>query len=138
MQPDSQFQPLGVAWAANPFSSFIFILLRQLQAYLGLESGQRNQGDSLVLAHISFGLPIWHSGKESANQCRRRGFDPLVQKIPCRRKWQPIPVFLPGKFHGQNNLVGCSSWGCKGLGMIEHAHTHAHTSLSWSSLYQWW
>ena len=23
-----------------------------------------------------------------------------VKKIPWRRKWQPIPVLLPGKFHG--------------------------------------
>ena len=28
------------------------------------------------------------------------GFDPWVGKIPWRRKWQPPPVFLPGKFHG--------------------------------------
>ena len=27
-------------------------------------------------------------------------------KIPWRRKWQPIPVFLPGKSHGQRSLVG--------------------------------
>ena len=25
-----------------------------------------------------------------------------------RRKWQPAPVFLPGKAHGQRSLVGCS------------------------------
>ena len=24
------------------------------------------------------------------------------------RKWQPTPIFLPGKFHGQRNLVGYS------------------------------
>ena len=29
-----------------------------------------------------------------------------VGKIPCRRKWQPTPVFLPGKSHGQRSLVG--------------------------------
>ena len=28
-----------------------------------------------------------------------------------RRKWQPTPVFLPGKVHGQRSLVGCSPWG---------------------------
>ena len=35
--------------------------------------------------------------KESACQCRRRGFDPWVGKIPWKRKWQPTLVFLPGK-----------------------------------------
>ena len=29
-----------------------------------------------------------------------------VGKIPWRRKWQPTPVFLPGKSHGQRSLVG--------------------------------
>ena len=33
-----------------------------------------------------------------------------VGKIPRRRKWQPIPVFLPGKSHGQRSLVGYSLW----------------------------
>ena len=33
--------------------------------------------------------------------------------IPWRRKWQPIPVCLPGKSHGQRSLVGYSLWGHK-------------------------
>ena len=28
-----------------------------------------------------------------------------------RRKWQPTPVLLPGKFHGWRNLIGYSPWG---------------------------
>ena len=27
--------------------------------------------------------------------------------------WQPTPVLLPGKSHGQRSLVGCSLWGHK-------------------------
>ena len=38
---------------------------------------------------------------------------PGLGRPPCRRKWQPTPVFLPGKSHGQKNLVGYSSWDCK-------------------------
>ena len=41
------------------------------------------------------------------------GFDPCVGKIPWRRKWQPIPVFLPEESHGQRSLVGYSPWGHK-------------------------
>ena len=26
------------------------------------------------------------------------------------RKWQPTPVFLPGKFHGQSTLQGGGAW----------------------------
>ena len=35
----------------------------------------------------------------------------LDQKVPWRRNWQPTPVFLPGKSHGQRSLVGYSLWG---------------------------
>ena len=59
------------------------------------------------------GLSWWLSGKESACQCGKCEFDPWVRKIPWRRKWQPTPVLLPGKFHGQRSLVGSSPWGRK-------------------------
>ena len=35
--------------------------------------------------------------KESTCNVGDLGFDPWVGKIPWRRKWQPTPVFLPGK-----------------------------------------
>ena len=35
----------------------------------------------------------------------------FLPTIPWRRKWQPIPVFLPGEFHGQRSLAGYSPWG---------------------------
>ena len=40
------------------------------------------------------------------------------------RKWQPNPVFLPGKSHGWRSLVGCSPWGHWGLDMTEQLHFH--------------
>ena len=58
-------------------------------------------------------LPRWLIGKEFACQWRRCGFDPWVGKIPWRRKWQPIPVFVLGKSHAQRSRAGCSPWGCK-------------------------
>jgi len=38
----------------------------------------------------------------------RCAFEPRIGKIPWRRAWQPTPVFLPGKSHGQRSLVGYS------------------------------
>ena len=38
--------------------------------------------------------------------------------------WQPTPVILPVKFHGQRSLVGCSPWGRKELDTTGHARTH--------------
>ena len=40
-----------------------------------------------------------------------------IRVVLWRRKWQPTPVFLPGKFHGQRSLLGCNPWGCKELDM---------------------
>ena len=71
------------------------------------------------------GLPWWSGGKDSACQCRRHKrcrFNPWVRKIPWSRKWQPSPVSLPGKSHGQRSLVGYSPWSHKELDMTEHMH----------------
>jgi len=38
---------------------------------------------------------------------------------PWRRKWQPTPVFLPGKSHGWRSMTGYSPWGGKELNMTE-------------------
>ena len=65
------------------------------------------------------GLPWWLSGKEPACQCRRREFDLWFGKIPCRCKWLPTPVFLPGKSHEQGSLVGYSPWGHKESDMTQ-------------------
>ena len=61
--------------------------------------------------------------------------DPLAETMAThsnilswRMEWQPIPVFLPGKSHGQRNLAGYSPWGRKGLDTTERLSL-AH---SWS------
>ena len=41
----------------------------------------------------------------NAGDIKRHGFNPWVRKSPWRRAWQPTPVFLPGKFHGQRSLT---------------------------------
>ena len=75
------------------------------------------------------GFPRQCSVKEPSCQCRghkRCGFDPWVGKVPWRRKWQPSPVFLPGKSHGQRSLVGPSSWGCRVR--LDWATEHPHNA----------
>ena len=44
-------------------------------------------------------------------QGRRPGFDPWLGKIPWRREWLPISVFLPGEFHrgARQATVGLSA-----------------------------
>ena len=48
----------------------------------------------------------------------------LVGKVHWRRKRQPIPVFLPGKSHGQRSLVGYSPWGHKESDTTAQVMTH--------------
>ena len=43
----------------------------------------------------------------------------LGQEDPLGRKWQPIPVLLPGESHGGRSLVGYSPWGRKELNRTE-------------------
>ena len=81
------------------------------------------------------GLPRWHSGKESACQCRRfkrLGFDPWIEKIPWRGAWQPTPVFWPGKFPDRggwwatvHGVTNSSTW----------LRSWAHTQMHWAHSY---
>ena len=84
-------------------------------------------------------LPKWHSGKESSCQCRRCkrcSFNPW--EIPWSRKWQPTPVFLPGKFHGQRSLVDYRSKDHKESDTSKHrevGHNRSPYSERWSFPY---
>ena len=51
----------------------------------------------------------------------------LIVGFQCyqqRRQWQPTPVLLPGKFHEQRSLVGCSPWGREESDTTERLHFH--------------
>ena len=70
------------------------------------------------------GCPILWGSTFKCRRLKRHRFDSWVRKTLCRRKQQPTPVLLPGKFHGQRSLVGYSPWGRKELdtSKIEGAH----------------
>ena len=67
-------------------------------------------------------FPGGSDGKSICLQCGRPGFDPWVEKISWRRRWQPTPVFLPGRSHGQRSLAGNSPRGRKESDMTERLH----------------
>ena len=87
----------------------------------------------LAFEPIGFGLPFlcstcclrclrYSSGFPSGSEVKNPpamqkrlgyGFNSWVGKIPWKRKWQPIPEFLLGKFQGQRSLAGYSPWGHK-------------------------
>ena len=47
-----------------------------------------------------------------------------------RRKWQPTPVFLPGKLHGQRSLEGYRPRGHKVWATTEHTPMHKRPEAS--------
>ena len=55
---------------------------------------------------------------QEALKIYRYRLDAWIETIPCRRAWQPTPVFLPGESHGQRSWVGYSPKG----------HTASHTT----------
>ena len=69
-------------------------------------------------------FPGGSDGKRVCLQLGRPRFDPWVGKIPLKRKRQPTPVLLPGKFHGWRGLIGYSSWGHKESERTEQLHFH--------------
>ena len=67
---------------------------------------------------------LWHIGKMN------------IYVLFWRRKWQPTPVLLPGKFHGWRSRVGYNPWSHKESDMTEqlhfsyvYIHTHTHTYI---------
>ena len=84
--------------------------------------------DSAFQLTYTFRLPRWLSGKEST--CNPRdagdegliagsgpGFNSWLVKLLWRRKWQPTPVFLLGKSHGQR------SWQATVYGLAKESDT---------------
>ena len=73
-------------------------------------------------------FPGGASGKESACQCRRHKrcrFDPWVGKIP----WQPTPVILPWRIHGQRSLAGYGPQGQQRVGHENRLSKHTVSGL---------
>ena len=106
------------------------------EAHLFMSQGTNYQSESSLNSCFlrslqCFGLPRWLSSKELACQSRRHGFNPWVRKMPWRRKWQPTPVFLPGKSWteepGELQSMGSQRVRCDLA--TEHARTHAYAVL---------
>ena len=61
--------------------------------------------------------------------------DPWVEKILWRRKWQPTPVLLAGKFHRWRSLAGSMELQRVGPQLSVCTHTHTHTYIcGWLTL----
>ena len=84
-----------------------------LKFYYFIEGPQNSILHYLIVSHC---FPRDSVVKNLPANAGNHGFNLWVGKIPWRRKWQPTPVFLPGKSHGQRSLACYSQWGCKRVG----------------------
>ena len=80
-------------------------------------------------------LPGGISGKQPSCQCRRckrHRFDPWVQKMPWRKKWQPFSIILAWRIPRAEEHGGVQSMGSQRVGHnwsnLVHTHTHTHTA----------
>ena len=99
--------------------------------------GQREHSPSPLFSSY-FGFSFHHIGADihlvkkfiwvfSITSYEKVWMNFLTNPIQCPgRKWQPTPVFLLGKFHGQRCLVGYSPWGRKETRLSAHTQTHTH------------
>ena len=60
---------------------------------------------------------------------RETRIESLGQEDPLEKKWQPTPVLLSGKPHGQRSLVGYSPWGRKESDTTESLHFTSLTRM---------
>ena len=123
-----------------PNGSKVWILKGNLpdfktQHLTNLKMKQTNKNNTRAAKN---GLPWWLTGKESPCQCRSHEFYLWVWKIPWRKRWQHIPVFLPGKSQGQRSLVGYNTWDCYSTSIKHHLATKQQQrifvaqNLSWA------
>ena len=108
--PTKRFKVMIKTWKKNIFSN------------KKLENIKENQVElkNIITEILKYnGLPWSLRWLRICLQCSIPGFDPWVRKIPWRRGWLPPPIFLPGEFHGQRNLMDYSLWSHKELDMTK-------------------
>ena len=70
------------------------------------------------------GFPGGSVQKNPPTKAGDPGSIPRVGRSLGEENGNSTPAFLPGKFHGQRNLVSNSLWGGKKLDRTEHACTY--------------
>ena len=75
----------------------------EFQLYCFWGAGDGLDGGFFPVAQMVKNLPA----------CRRPGFYPWVRKMPWRREWLPIPVFLLGESPRTEEPAAYSPWGLK-------------------------
>ena len=125
----------GLSVSSRDVIKLLFLMFTTTLFSVTLTSCESRESRPTV--KLSFPFGIWASQMllvvknlpANAGDTKRHRFNPWVGNIPWRRKWQPTPVFLLGKFHGQRSLASCSPWGRKESDTTEWLNFHFHFSV---------
>ena len=99
----------------NFYAEYIMWNAGLVESQTGIKISGRNISN---LRYTDYGLP-GSSVVKNPPVMQETWIWSLHQEDPLARKWQPTPVFLPGKSHGQRSLVSYSPWGHKELDTTE-------------------
>ena len=115
---------------ANDRHSCMILLDSHLKAFLIKlrNSPSRVLLNTSLANKLFFPVCFWNIRLKHRNQFKLQTdhVKPLSgpKRLIQRRQWEPTPVLLPGKSHGQRSLVGCSPRGLKELDTTEQMHFH--------------
>ena len=106
----------------------IFSLLLEPPSPVPIPSPLVGNGNPLQYSCLEHPMDrgAWWAAVHGVAKSRTRLRDFTFTFMHWRRKWQPTPLFLPGKSHGRRSLMGCSPWGRKESDTTERLHFHFH------------
>ena len=121
-----------VSYSASPNLSFLVYRMEEVSTYLrGMLCSLNKACKVFSTAPIQGALNKCSDSLLALREipCRRHSLLEVILGVTFwRRKWQPTPVFLPGKFHGQMSLLGYSLWGHKESDTTEPLHFPSHSA----------
>ena len=100
-------------WVVKTFSSLIDMNPSMHAMHVKRVKGRNSQHRKCIHTSICLYKLLWAAQPERIPANAGDRFNTWNGKIPWRRKWQPTPVFLLGKSHGQRSLASYSPWVCK-------------------------
>ena len=115
------------------YTMMMHIVYPELFLYLTLFNPN---GKPALTLFIYINILTYGASLVAQMQGRRPRFNPCVRKVLWRRKWQPTPVFLPGKSQEQRCLVGYVVQGAaKGLDTTWRLNNHSAHLDKWIMMF---